>query len=376
MLIYSAIVFLIAGCYAGVQIYFARQWAAEDPKRISSDTLLPEATVLVPMRNEAGKIAPCLHSLTTQDYPRDKLKIIVLDNHSKDGSSEVVKNLGLSGLTLIELAEYLPESTTFKKEALSFGVDRCSSEWVLTTDSDCIVPPDWAKNMVSYAITQNLDLVLGPIVLQRNDSFLQQYQQLDLAGLMVVTQAGLATGWLISGNGSNLLFRKSRFDKLGGHQDHQNHRSGDDLFLIQKIYSDHPHKVGFLKNKEVMVATTAESSWRSLFQQRLRWASKSGALLHRATKGITALVFVNSFLLLLSLVLSIWDPTFFGLFLFHVGLKTAADLHLLKWAAHFFELHYSPKTWLKAVLLNPVYIVSVGLAALMGVQAQWRGRGI
>ena len=53
----------------------------------------PLVSILVPARNEARNIEACVGSLLTQDYPRYEL--VVLDDHSEDGTGEIVRRLGL-----------------------------------------------------------------------------------------------------------------------------------------------------------------------------------------------------------------------------------------------------------------------------------------
>ena len=49
----------------------------------------PLVSVLIPVRNEADRIGPCLHSLINQDYPN--IEILVLDDYSEDGTAQAVK---------------------------------------------------------------------------------------------------------------------------------------------------------------------------------------------------------------------------------------------------------------------------------------------
>src|SRR5450755_2323720 len=53
----------------------------------------PLVSILVPARNEALNIEACVGSLLGQDYPR--FELIVLDDHSDDGTGEIVRRLGL-----------------------------------------------------------------------------------------------------------------------------------------------------------------------------------------------------------------------------------------------------------------------------------------
>ena len=47
----------------------------------------PLVSVLIPARNEALNIEACVGSLLRQDYPRYEL--LVLDDHSEDGTGEI-----------------------------------------------------------------------------------------------------------------------------------------------------------------------------------------------------------------------------------------------------------------------------------------------
>ena len=49
-------------------------------------------TVLVPARNEEANISKCLDSLLNQNYPSDKLEIVVIDDDSEDSTAEIVND--------------------------------------------------------------------------------------------------------------------------------------------------------------------------------------------------------------------------------------------------------------------------------------------
>ncbi len=49
----------------------------------------PQVAVIVPARNESANIGPCLRSLMRQRYPADRLSIVVVDDHSDDGTAAI-----------------------------------------------------------------------------------------------------------------------------------------------------------------------------------------------------------------------------------------------------------------------------------------------
>jgi glycosyltransferase involved in cell wall biosynthesis len=51
---------------------------------------LPVVTILMPVRNGARFIEPSLRSVLAQDYPADRLEILILDGLSEDGTPEII----------------------------------------------------------------------------------------------------------------------------------------------------------------------------------------------------------------------------------------------------------------------------------------------
>src|SRR5205807_906344 len=52
---------------------------------------LPFVSVLMPVRNEAGFIERNLDAVLAQDYPADRLEVLVADGMSTDGTRELVR---------------------------------------------------------------------------------------------------------------------------------------------------------------------------------------------------------------------------------------------------------------------------------------------
>ena len=52
---------------------------------------LPYVSIVIPTRNRKRDLLECLSSIRQLNYPKEKLEIIVWDNHSDDGTSEAVE---------------------------------------------------------------------------------------------------------------------------------------------------------------------------------------------------------------------------------------------------------------------------------------------
>jgi glycosyltransferase involved in cell wall biosynthesis len=52
---------------------------------------LPSISVVIPTFNSENTLGMCLESIVSQDYPKDKIKIIIADGGSVDKTLEIAK---------------------------------------------------------------------------------------------------------------------------------------------------------------------------------------------------------------------------------------------------------------------------------------------
>src|SRR5687767_10002467 len=59
----------------------------------------PRVSVIIPVKNDAHRLAVCLASLAEQEYPAERLEVIVVDNGSSDDSRQVAEQAGAKVLS-------------------------------------------------------------------------------------------------------------------------------------------------------------------------------------------------------------------------------------------------------------------------------------
>ena len=106
---------------------------------MSTPAASPRVSIVVPVRNGGRLLERCLRSVLAQDYPRDRLEILVVDNGSTDGSVDTITGLGLSPLR---------ESRPGAAHARNRGVAAATGDIVAFTDADCEVEPSWVGRLV------------------------------------------------------------------------------------------------------------------------------------------------------------------------------------------------------------------------------------
>ncbi len=97
-------------------------------------------SVIVPVYNDAARLALCLEALRAQTLPRDEFEVIVVDNGSTDGIRDVLAAFP----EVFGLYETQPGSY----RARNLGLSRARGEVLAFTDADCLPAPDWLENGV------------------------------------------------------------------------------------------------------------------------------------------------------------------------------------------------------------------------------------
>lgn len=101
-------------------------------------------SIIIPTLNSGKTIGACLNSILSQDYPKDKIEIIVADGGSRDKTISVIKSR-LSGINYRLLANPLRTGEAGK----AVGVKQAKNEIIALIDSDNILPQsDWLRRMV------------------------------------------------------------------------------------------------------------------------------------------------------------------------------------------------------------------------------------
>jgi hypothetical protein len=247
-----------------------------------------------------------------------------------------------------------------------------NTNWIITTDADCTVNKNWLLTLDNYIQLHDVSMIAGAVTYDCDDSFLHLFQQLDLASLQGATigSFGIKKGFMC--NGANFAYTKSFFQELNGFNGNDRIASGDDVFLLQKAIAQFPEKVHYLKSDNNIVITKPLNDWKSLFYQRMRWASKTSSYQSTFGKGLGILVFAGNLCLVLGI--SFWAfslvsfPNICLLFL----LKFIVDTVLIYKANHF--LNKSKIRYLVlSSLLYPFFSTGVALYSLFG-KYEWKGR--
>jgi len=121
---------------------------------------LPFITVVIPMRNEARHIGACLDSVLAQDYPPERMEVLVVDGRSDDRSREVVEEYARrdSRVRLLDNPRQIVPS------ALNTAIRAARGEIVARVDGHTSFAADYLREGVAALERSGADNVGGPMV--------------------------------------------------------------------------------------------------------------------------------------------------------------------------------------------------------------------
>ena len=138
------------------------------PVQGCEDERLPDCAVVVPAFNEGKQVLATLQSLAASNYPKDKLKLIAIDDGSVDDTWKwIQKAKEIIGDRLVVIKQ--PHNKG-KRHALYAGFQQSTAEVLVTVDSDSIVEADTVRNLVTpFVLDEKVGAVAGNVRILNRD---------------------------------------------------------------------------------------------------------------------------------------------------------------------------------------------------------------
>ena len=195
-------------------------WRNHLPRAFLPEASLPAVLLQIPVFNEHEVAIEALHCAARLDWPRDRLRIQVLD----DSTDESVAMVAAAAAEINAAGHHVEHRhrtrrSGFKAGALAEGLAATSEPLVAMLDVDFRPPPHWLRDVVPVLLA---DPDAG--FLQSRCEFsnyrtnlLTRVQGMMLDAHFTVEQAGrYRAGWLFQFNGTGGLWRREAIREAGG----------------------------------------------------------------------------------------------------------------------------------------------------------------
>ncbi len=233
-----------------------------------SDIDFPTCSILIPAHNEEKVIGATIESMLQLNYPKDKLKVIVINDGSQDATKSIIEEFARrdSRVKLYDVPK--GEGGRGKSRALNLGIKQVTSEVICIFDADNTPDKESLRYLVANLVRdRSLGGVLGKFrTINKNHNLLTRFINIETLSFQSMLQAGRWQMHRIATlPGTNFVMWKWLIDKLNGWDEEA---LTEDSELSIRIYLE-----GY-KIKFIPYAVTYEQEpqeWKVWFKQRLRW---------------------------------------------------------------------------------------------------------
>jgi cellulose synthase/poly-beta-1,6-N-acetylglucosamine synthase-like glycosyltransferase len=327
----------------------------------------PKVSIIIAARNEEANIGNCLLSLSKVDYPKDKIEIIIVNDHSEDSTQEIIdkhKNLFSNFQSIVP--EIRGRHLIGKTNAIAQGIEVSSGEIIITSDADCIFKTSWIKDIVKY-YDDKTGIVCGFTYVEHKNIF-EGMQSLDWVYLLTVASGSFGLKIPLACVGNNMSFRRKAYDEVGGYQKLK-FSITEDFALLQGIVKTKKWKCKYPFETGNLALSKACTTYKEIFRQKKRWgmggkkAPFIGFILMTAGFLISGLSIAAPFLPTSLFYKTLIITTKFGLdFLFLIfSMKKFKLFGLYKYFL-IFEIYYT------------TYVVLLPFMVFINQKVEWKGR--
>jgi glycosyltransferase involved in cell wall biosynthesis len=113
----------------------------------------------MPVRNEASFIERSLGSVLSQDYPSDRMEVIVADGMSSDGTRDMIEVVQHNHQNV----RLIDNTGKIVSTGLNAGLRVAKGEIIVRVDGHCEIAPDYVSRCVSHLIANQAECVGGPV---------------------------------------------------------------------------------------------------------------------------------------------------------------------------------------------------------------------
>ena len=216
LVIWGMILFNLVLTWGG---YAYRRKSRKHPVIQAGDADLPAISAMIPARNEAMVIEKTVRALLAMDYPKDKFEVIVISDHSNDGTTEIVERLGLEDARVRCLSWPARERGSGKPKALNEGLKLCKHPVIAIYDGDNNPRPESLRILASAMVANpKLTAVLGKFrCINKGKNILTRMVNIETLSFQWMIQAGRY--WFSKFAilpGTNYIIKREALDSVGG----------------------------------------------------------------------------------------------------------------------------------------------------------------
>ncbi len=128
---------------------------------MSTLTADPFVTIILPVRNESPCIERGLQAVLAQDYPANRMEILIADGMSTDNTQTIIRDFVKR---YPDLRIYILDNPRkIVPTGMNIALHQAKGDVIIRVDGHCIIAPDYVRKCVEHIKNDHVDGVGGPM---------------------------------------------------------------------------------------------------------------------------------------------------------------------------------------------------------------------
>lgn len=127
---------------------------------VSSKDTLPKASVLIAAKNEEDTIADCIGAIISQDYPEDKMEVILADGCSRDNTVRIAQEIAKHSRIPIKI---LKNEKVIPSSGWNTGIKASSGDVIFIVSAHSFIQKSYVQTCINYLNKTGAENVGGPM---------------------------------------------------------------------------------------------------------------------------------------------------------------------------------------------------------------------
>lgn len=221
-------------------------------------------SIIIAVYNRIGEVKELLSSAERLDFDRDKFEFLFVDDGSKDGFQDFLKNYqSATGLK----TRSIYQENKGPGEARNNGMRNSEGQYFIFVDSDCMFPTNWLRTIDTVVQENSFEAFGGPDTC--HDSFSPLLKAINYSMTSIIgtggTRGSKKSVAKFYPRSFNMGIHRKVFEDIGGMN---KLRHGQDMDFSQRIY-DAGYKVGLVA--DAYVYHKRRTSLSKFYRQIFNW---------------------------------------------------------------------------------------------------------
>ena len=212
-------------------------------------------TVVIAAHNEEKVIADCLKAIAAQDYPPNLYEVIIADDRSTDGTTDIIEAFCRDQYNFYSIRIDPKEKDVIpKKTALIKALKMARGDIIVSTDGDCIQSEGWLSS-INGCFAENVGMVIGHTSYPKPGNLWAGIDAIDYLSHRAMGAAFVGAGSAYTCTASNFAYRKKVLESVEDEFSQLKVRPAEDNFLLNYVHTRTPYSIPVATESESFVST-------------------------------------------------------------------------------------------------------------------------